>query len=275
MTSEHYFPNVPPDSLAIEGRLRSQAAALPEETRCRLYEILSDAHQAFVPTKFELQDRFLVAHQEEQEIAFPRPLPMVKHSHIVCGYEQWLEHKYSLPGFLGVEPGDIVVDCGAYVGGFSLSAAKIAGRLHAFEPAPDNFACLQRNLSKFENVTLVQAGLYSATQSMTLNISGSSVEHSLLRPDDGEPIGVQQIDVIALSDYCQQRGIDRIDFLKLEAEGVEPEIFDGLGFLRPRKLAIDVSPEREGLSPASHFETILPRLGYEVRLRGHVMFARR
>ncbi|MGE0532796.1 MAG: FkbM family methyltransferase [Hyphomonadaceae bacterium] len=275
MGPEHYFPNVPAESLAIEGRLRKEAVSLPEETRCHLYEILSEAHEAFVSTRFELQDRFLIAYQRGQQIAFPRPLPMVKHSHILCDYEEWLEHKYALPEFVGVEAGDVVIDCGAYVGGFSLSAAKIAGHLHAFEPAPDNFACLRRNLGQFGNVTLTQSGLYSTTQTMTLNISGSSVEHSLLRPDDGEPIDTQQIEVVALSDYCLQHGIERIDFLKLEAEGVEPEIFDGLGFLQPRKLAIDVSPEREGLSPASHFQTILPQLGYEVRLRGHVMFARR
>lgn len=273
--SEYYFPNVPPESLALEGRLRSLATTLSEEKRSRLYEILSEAHPDFVASRLELTDQFLVAHQQDQQIAFPRPLPMVKFSHILCGYREWLEHKYALPGFLGVEAGDVVVDCGAYVGGFSLSAARIAKHLHAFEPAPANFACLKLNLAEFDNVTLNEAGLFSETKSMTLNMSGSSVEHSLLRPDDGDPVGLHQIEVVALTDYCRLRGIDHIDFLKLEAEGVEPEIFEGLGALRPRKLAIDVSPEREGLSPASHFESALPPLGYEIRTRGHVMFARR
>lgn len=273
--SEHYFPNVPHETLALEGRFRSLAATFPEETRSRLYEILSEAHPDFIASRLELTDQFLVARQQGQLIAFPRPLPMVKFSHILCGYREWLERKYALPGFVCVEADDVVVDCGAYVGGFSLSAARIARQLHAFEPAPENFACLKLNLAEFDNVTLNEAGLFSETKSMTLNMSGSSVEHSLLRPDDGDPIALHQIEVIALSDYCRLQGIDHIDFLKLEAEGVEPEIFEGLGSLRPRKLAIDVSPEREGLSPAGHFEAILPPLGYEVRTRGHVMFGRR
>lgn len=269
-----YFPNVPGQSMQIEMRLRTIARDLPEPLRCQLYEILSEAHDQFQRTAFALEDTALVADQLGRRIGFPRPLPMVKFSHILCGYEQWLERKYCLPDFLGVEPGDVVVDCGAYVGGFSLSAIKLASQLHAFEPERANFSCLARNLAGHPNATLNELGLYSKTETKVLNVSISGVEHSLLTPDDGQPIERREIPVVALQDYCKERSIARIDFLKLEAEGVELEIFEGLGELRPRKLAIDVSPEREGQSPAEDFRTILTPLGYDIRQRGHVMFAR-
>ena len=173
-----------------------------------------------------------------------------------------------------MELGDTVVDCGAYVGGFSLSASRIAGQIHVFEPEKRNFGCCLKNLAQMDNVTLVNNGLYSETRKASLNISKSSVEHSLLEPDDGLPIGTQDVQLIKLREYCEANGIDSLDFVKIEAEGVELEVFAGLDGLLPKKLAIDVSEERNGESPAEDFRMILSPLGYEVRQRGHVMFAR-
>ena len=270
-----YFPNVSGRTLELELRLRALAYDLPEETRCRLYALLSEAHSPLRPTSFALENDVVLVHQEQREIAFPRPLPMVKFSHIIFGYEQWLERKYTLPGFVAIDAGDTVVDCGAYVGGFSLSAAKVAGQLHAFEPEQANFACLTRNLTDHANVMLDQRGLYASSQRMLLNISASSVEHSLLTPDDGDPIELRPIEVVSLRDYCGEKAITQIDFLKIEAEGVEIEVFQGLGDMNPAKLAIDVSPEREGQSPADELGRLLGARGYEIRQRGHVMFGRR
>jgi hypothetical protein len=52
------------------------------------------------------------------------------------------------------------------------------------------------------------------------------------------------------------------------------KFFDGLGYIRPSKLAIDVSPERNRESPATESRNLLEALGYEVRQRVHVMFTR-
>lgn len=269
-----YFPPVPRESLELEARVRAVSANLQEKERSASYEDLSRTHEHFCPTRFDFVDGSVVARQSADEIWFPRPLPLVKFSHILCGYETWLEHKYSLPGFVAVEPNDVVIDCGAYVGGFSLSASRLARQVHAFEPEAANFRCLTHNLRGRSNVVLCEKGLYVRTQEVTLNISASSVEHSLLMPDDGEPIDRRTISVVALKDYCSENELAAIDFLKLEAEGVELEIFEGLGDVRPRKLAIDVSPEREGLSPAQDFQRLLPPLGYEICQRGNVLFAR-
>jgi FkbM family methyltransferase len=206
------------------------------------------------------------------KIAFPDPVPLVKLSHILFGYRAWQERK--LPGFVEVEPGDVVVDCGAYVGGFTLSAAEKASAVHAFEPERANFACLARNFDGRANVVLNRCALYDATGETRLNVSESSVEHSLLAPDDGTVLRTEAVEMVRLDDYCRRVGLDRLDFVKIEAEGVELEVFDGLGDLRPRKLAIDVSPERNGESPAEAFSERLMATGYEIRQRGHVMFGR-
>lgn len=254
--------------------MRAAVALLPELYRLDLYSIFSETMPSFTPTSLGASENMIVAKQLDREIYFPRPLPMVKYSHIIYGYEELLHRKYTLPGFVQVEPGDIVIDCGAYVGGFSLSAAKIASAVHVFEPDGENFACLKRNLSCHDNVHFNCAGLYSETRRMKLNVSASSVEHSLLEPDDGSIVRVQEIDVMRIDDYVRMENVDRIDFVKVEAEGVEVEVFEGLGELKARKLAIDVSPERNGLSPAEDFWNILRDLGYEIQQRRNVLFAR-
>lgn len=273
--TEPYFPNQTADMMEFESRLRHAAQMLPVPIRLATYGLLSNLLASLRPTEFSLSDGMTVARQNGGELVFPDPLPLIKLPHIVFGYEEWLEHKYALPGFVEVEAGDIVVDCGAYVGGFSLSAAKKAGELHAFEPDEVNFRCLSRNLSGAKAARLNQAGLYDRSGRMNLNVSASSVEHSLLMPDDGPPVAIHEIEIVTLSDYCAARGIDRLDFVKIEAEGVELEVFAGLGEMRPAKFAIDVSPERNGQSPAAEFRRRLEGQGYEVRQRGHVMFARR
>lgn len=272
--TEPFFPNQTAAVQSMEFRFRAEAAKLPQTSRLTLYEIFSSCLRSFTPTIFRVADGMVIARQNGREIAFPDPLPLVKFAHIIFGYEEWLQRKYCLPGFVEVAPGDVVVDCGAYVGGFSISAAKVAAQVHAFEPEAANFACLARNFRGIDNIVLNCVGLYSQTRQIGLNISASSVEHSLLMPDDGKVMEIREIDVTTLRDYLDRHELARLDFLKIEAEGVEPEVFDGLHGLKPRKLAIDVSPERNGQSPADDFCERLMPLGYKILQRGNVMFAR-
>lgn len=270
-----FFPNQTRETLHLEMKARQLLADLPEQAGHQLYEVLAQAHPDLQEVVFELAEEFVKARQLGADIHFARPVPPVILSHIIFGYEAWLQHKYALPGFVEVAPGDVVVDCGAFVGGFSLSAARLAKEVHLFEPEARNHAACVRNMQRFENAVVNLQGLYKTSCEQVLNLSGSSVEHSLLQPDDGEVVAQRRIQLVSLRDYCAARRIEHLDFVKIEAEGVELEVFEGLQGLRPHKLAIDVSPERNGESPAAAFQALLEPLGYEVRRRGRVMFAKR
>lgn len=110
---EHFFPNHSPSVQEQEARLRGVAAVLPQSERLVLYEIFSVCTPGLAATTFRVEGDFVIACQYGHEIAFSNPVPLVELSHIVFGYEQWLQRKYCLPGFVEVEPGDVVVDCGA------------------------------------------------------------------------------------------------------------------------------------------------------------------
>lgn len=70
-------------------------------------------------------------------------------------------------------PAVVVVDVGANMGFFSrqvLGWSQNITRLFAYEPEPENFACLQHNLACFNNVTAEMAGLAESDGSVTLHI---------------------------------------------------------------------------------------------------------
>jgi FkbM family methyltransferase len=251
-----------------------KVASLPYAQRLGHFADLTKNHDELVTTTFEEQDGFTVATQNGATLHFPSPLPRRKYEHISVGYVEWLERKYSLPGFVEVEANDLTIDCGSFVGGFSVAAAQKGASVISFEPGAINVECVRRNMAGIEGCSVEQMGLYSKTDTMLLNISESAVEHSLLEPDDGDIVEQTGVKVTRLDDYLKEKNINRIDFLKLEAEGVEPEILDGLGDIKPRKLAIDISPERGGVSPLEHFRRVLPPLGYKLKTRRNVLFAR-
>ena len=60
-----------------------------------------------------------------------------------------------------LEKGEVVLDIGAHIGYYTLIAAKIVGnegKVFAFEPAPDNYALLEKNVNAngYKNVILEQ-----------------------------------------------------------------------------------------------------------------------
>ncbi|WP_078085542.1 FkbM family methyltransferase [Microbulbifer mangrovi] len=275
MTAQYFpYPGLSEKVVNSEKKLKRSIRSIDEWGRLNIYQAFTDVADGCVPFTFRMHKEFVTVSQQGKDVIFPRPLPINNHTNIICGYEKWLKHKYCLPGFVEVEQGDFVVDCGAYVGGFSLSAARIAGEVHMFEPDLINVKCARRNLNSFGNVKINCEGLYYITTRLPLHVSSSSVEHSFIEPDDGELLGTRTVPVRCLSDYLSEIGVSDVDFLKVEAEGCEHEVLRGLCEQRPKKLAIDVSPEKNGESPYLEIKKTLESWGYKTQKRMNVLFAR-
>ena len=130
----------------------------------------------------------------------------------------------------------VVFDVGAHTGEWSRLALQIKPDLviHCFEPARDNFDHLIRNVSS-PNVTCNPFGLSSERGERPLFIYRSAPGlHSLYQRrglEDGwglkTPQETETVKLDTLEDYCAERKIDRIDFLKVDVEGHELEVFKG------------------------------------------------
>jgi FkbM family methyltransferase len=136
-----------------------------------------------------------------------------------------------------LRPGDIVLDAGAHVGIFTLVAAasvQESGEVHSFEPVPNNFESLQLNVSLngFENVTLNRAAVGAESGSLELGLPSAV-------PDTGTTSAMYTVGgaerrvsapLVALDDYVKERIGDRpIRLLKMDVEGFEPAVLEGLG----------------------------------------------
>jgi len=143
-----------------------------------------------------------------------------------------------------IKKGMTVFDIGANIGLYSLLFAKLVsetGTVHAFEPDYKNFRRLVTNIyiNGFETIVKPHnKAVFSKTQKVKLNTFPDSVNSwhtmgNLTLPNPWvpgktiSPILVQEIQAISINDYCHENNIERIDFLKVDVEGAELDVFEG------------------------------------------------
>jgi FkbM family methyltransferase len=182
-------------------------------------------------------------------------------------YFTYLAEKYTQQGF-DILPTDTVIDCGAFVGGFTVAAVRAgAKRVISVEPSSRNFRCLNLNVARqgfTGKVTTLNNGLGNEPGVMNLNLSESGCDDSLLEPDEGATGKTEQVKIITLAGMVKEFDISSENlFLKVEAEGFEPEIIQGLGDIRPRVITVDITPERDGDSPLETIREMLVAKGYK------------
>ena len=137
-----------------------------------------------------------------------------------------------------LKPGMKVVDVGANIGLYSVLAAKLVGptgAVWAFEPSPDTFSALQRNLSlnRCDHVRAFQLAL-SDTPDATLPLRTDQgygdayrylVQSSTAKPPDGADTTL--VPVTTLDQWGASAGLRDIDFLKVDIEGGEYRLLLG------------------------------------------------
>lgn len=136
-----------------------------------------------------------------------------------------------------IRPGDTVFDVGANVGEWSLYALELnrSIQLYAFEPLPSIFTNLQQNLSHYPNAQTVNLALSNQSgrtnfcyYDETFAFSGLSsfYEREVLKADH-QPPKIIEVEQDTLTHFCLSYNIDKIDFLKIDAEGAEWIILQG------------------------------------------------
>jgi len=187
-------------------------------------------------------------------------------THIGDTPQERVYNRYTNTGTFTPDQGDTVVDVGSFIGEFSERvAAKQDVSVVAVEPDPRNAQCTGENTP--ESVSVKQAGAYNTNDEIDFNIATDGSESGILTPDKGkskvETVPVKRLDTL----------VDDADFVKVEAEGVEPEVLEGMEGLSPERIVVNVSPERDGKSPVVECRSILTERGYECRTDGDELFA--
>jgi FkbM family methyltransferase len=149
-----------------------------------------------------------------------------------------------------VKPGQNPIDIGAHIGYFTLIMSKLVGdrgRVFAFEPEPSNFDLLRKNLrlNRTRNVVAERKAVSDRAGRAELHVSSRNTgDHRLY----GSPAlrAVHEVDTLTLDGYFA--GNDGpVHFVKIDTQGLEPKILDGMGTLIERNrpwlaLVIEFSP---------------------------------
>jgi len=133
-----------------------------------------------------------------------------------------------------IQLGDVVVDCGGNIGIFtSLAFDMGASRVLAFEPFPNNYEINKKNNPSGEIFNLAVSNktdeiielLYTSTGNGGHTIIQSEMQREAPGHFEHKNIYVK---TITLDDIIKQNYIDHIDFLKIDTEGAEIQILEGL-----------------------------------------------
>lgn len=135
-----------------------------------------------------------------------------------------------------LQPGDVFVDVGAHVGFHSLVARQLvgpSGLMIAIEPQPYNAQKILANwrANNFTNLKLVVGAAGDRDGRVELNDQSMTDRSLLTLRSDGGKNEAQRFEVptLRLDSILDRQGITRVKLLKLDTEGYEREVIDGLG----------------------------------------------
>ena len=177
-----------------------------------------------------------------------------------------------------LQPGMVFWDVGAHIGEYTLlAAARVgqSGEVHAFEPNPESFRLLQRNVIRngFTQVVLNRVAVADVTEERVFRMD---VEPSLSRLVCGTTGDISgrliRVDAVRLDDYAGGRR--RPHLIKIDTEGAEGLVLRGMRKLLAQPadkapvLVFEYSPAnyRAFGYDARELLALLEAVGYQVYL---------
>jgi|WetSurSiteA1Bulk_404760.scaffolds.fasta_scaffold10711_3 FkbM family methyltransferase len=137
-------------------------------------------------------------------------------------WEQAIQKVYDHPT-VHITNGDVVIDCGAHIGGFTRIALLAGASLViAIEPEKSNVAAFRRNFAealKNGKVVLVEKGVWDSSGRLPLHLSSVGDSHSVaIAQDSGKD---QTIELTTIDTLVGDLKLPRVDFIKIDIEGAE------------------------------------------------------
>jgi FkbM family methyltransferase len=197
--------------------------------------------------------------------------------------DDWVANQVFWRGWNGYEPevapvffrlgraAAVTFDVGAHVGYYALLAghANPRGTVHAFEPLARVRERFVRNiaLNGLDNVSChpYAVGDRDVTEQMFDDGTPVPSSASLSREfatRGGEPAARCDVTVTTLDRFVEERGIARVDLVKVDTETTEPAVLRGFAKTLARDHPALVCEVLEGYGAERKLEAILGRLGY-------------
>jgi FkbM family methyltransferase len=152
--------------------------------------------------------------------------------------DTWLPHYKILEG-------DVIVDAGAGIGNESVYFSRLVknnGLVLALEPHPATFRCLKKTISlnDIKNIIPIDIALSSKDEELAISSEENHLANSVrsINEDNSNSINIK---AQTLDSILSKNKIDRVNFLKMNIEGMEYQALLGSKNLLSGKIATAIS----------------------------------
>ena len=136
-------------------------------------------------------------------------------------YAQFLDDKKDL----------VILDIGANVGATTYYFSRFAKQVISLEPSLEHFNILTQNISfnNLKNVTPIMKALYIEDTTLPFFHNPNRTSYSLHTAinDQSKP---EQVQTVRLDTLLKDFSVEQVDFMKIDVEGSETEIFSSESF---------------------------------------------
>lgn len=128
---------------------------------------------------------------------------------------------------------DVFLDVGAHIGYHTVVGACLvgaSGKVFAFEPDPVLYERLARNVGQFPWVSAFPRAVWECSGTLSFERSSESSESgwgTLTAVRDLHKGHHISVEVVSLDDWTREFALDRVQAIKIDAEGSEPRILKG------------------------------------------------
>jgi FkbM family methyltransferase len=202
---------------------QTPAAAL--ESLCHADDILQNARSR---SALMLGERGTLRHLTvPYDQGFLHVYPDIRNftSFVLLEQGDWFEDDIHLFRAL-VRPGDRVLDLGANIGVYAVSAANRVGNdgaVIAVEPSQQTYSLLSRSADCFSNITCVHGAVSNVSRQGLLD-TADAPEYAKI---GGPGCAGESVRILTVDDICSRNAMDHVDLIKMDVEGHELPALEG------------------------------------------------
>ena len=165
------------------------------------------------------------------------------HDPLFTGQEEPFAEAGAEAGFMRefLRPGDVFFDVGAHVGALSLLAVSLGARVVAFEPDPVNAALLRANVpvAVVHEVAVGDSDAHCVYLERWHDHSGDHRVHRIGEAQHQDGVEMVARQMVRLQAFVER---ERPRLVKVDAQGWEPRVVDGMGGANVPAVIVEHSP---------------------------------
>ncbi|HEX8955746.1 MAG TPA: FkbM family methyltransferase [Burkholderiaceae bacterium] len=131
-----------------------------------------------------------------------------------------------------IDPHHTIFDIGANIGCTSILFSDMGKRVFSFEPSPSTYAFLALNIDTAQcgNVTATNVGLGKEAGNFELTFAKSNRSGAFVSNVTSASQGhqIERIEIAKGDSFVTEHHIEKVDFLKIDVEGFERNVIEGL-----------------------------------------------